>query len=338
MIKLMLLFFIVVLSAIIGSMFVEPFVDIVAANYSLSKEQEDDFRKRQEIQKFVPSFVSQDVYKSIVDKEVRNMQLLNDLFYLLDIIITHNVNEKNIMSNLHILVGAKFLIDYEIYLDNVNPEKFKLEFEKRYANKPGASVAWDSVRQASVMYKANKAHYDKIIFSGVPQEMPFPTLKPPDVIIPVSANTVVTPTKNTNVIGTSLTRGELEVKPPSVIRNDDINTSLLHLYKKAIEALINNKETFYKIYKKRKTDAEFLNVPSFAPVILYVKFLEENKENTNINPTIVKEGMNKLFPNFTTDERYFVHDMHIQTFLVLASNLYVYSASETNMSLGQFAS
>ena len=117
-------------------------------------------------------------------------------------------------------------------------------------------------------------------------------------------------------------------------RNQTVLQNSINLLKIAVESIIANKQELYKVYEQRKSDSEFLNVYSFVPVLVYVKYIEDNKDVLNqIDPLIQQDVLNKTLLNFTTDPKYYVQDLHAQVFILIGSNLYTLNPSGVNKAI-----
>jgi hypothetical protein len=216
--------------------------------------------------------------------------------------------------NLPILVYAKFVSDYQLYL--------------------GANVKAniDFLNQIVVFYKDNRELVNGTLFKKhqwVAQEMISKTC--------AVAAAVTQPGAAAAVPGAAVAAGAAAAAVPTqpVPRSIQHELSrLMDIYKTAIQTLVTHKVMFYDVYKNRNTDLVFLNIPKFAPVLLYAKYIEDNKQQIeSIDPIIKREAFSKLFPNFTEDQTYYVQGLHIQAFIILASNLYNIYRSDFNAAL-----
>jgi hypothetical protein len=118
---------------------------------------------------------------------------------------------------------------------------------------------------------------------------------------------------------------------PIDARNQAVLKDLKDYFKNAIEALLASKEQLYDLYVVRKTDNEFLKVRNFVPVLQYAKFLEDNKTYLDqVNPTDKSNVLQQLYPDFNSNMIFYVQGMHIQTFIIIASNLYNTVPSDVN--------
>lgn len=149
---------------------------------------------------------------------------------------------------------------------------------------------------------------------------------------PVYTSTSGETAKVTNKPG--LVQQESYLTVNSANRNNVVLQDFLKIYKLAIETCVTNKHDFFALYESRKTDAEFLNVGAFIPVLAYAKYIEDNQKHiNNIDPVVLRNAINNLYPNFLRDQRFYVQGTHIQVFIILASNLYDSNSYEVNQLL-----
>lgn len=117
-------------------------------------------------------------------------------------------------------------------------------------------------------------------------------------------------------------------------RNTNMLDTLINLFKTAISTLITNKTDLFKRYQTRNSDTEFLRISTFKPVLEYAKFIEDNKAYLNqIDPTAQKAAFSNLYQDFLTSDKFYVNGMHLQLFILLASNIYLSYPDDVNKAL-----
>jgi hypothetical protein len=121
---------------------------------------------------------------------------------------------------------------------------------------------------------------------------------------------------------------------PNDIRNKTVLTDYINLYKAAIDILVINKFEFYQVYQNRTTDVEFLNLVNFIPVLKFAKYTEDNKLYIEqLSQSDLQNEINNAYPNFMKDPKFKVQGIHIQIFIILASNLYNSNPTECNQAI-----
>jgi len=145
-------------------------------------------------------------------------------------------------------------------------------------------------------------------------------LKPSYWSIPVSYDKSLEATDNYNY--QNLSKDQLS----NTVLNDYMES-----YKDAINTLVVNKYELNQVYKNRKTDLEFLNVGNFIPVLKFTKYIEDYKIYIEqINQNDLQNAINNTYPNYMTDPKFKVGSLHIQVFMILASNLYNTNPTDVN--------
>jgi hypothetical protein len=121
---------------------------------------------------------------------------------------------------------------------------------------------------------------------------------------------------------------------PTEQRNEVIMYDFLNVFKSAVESLVTNKDELLKVYQSRKSDADYLKIYTFLPALIYAKFIEDNKDYLNqVDPNQRKQMLETLYPDFTTNDRFYVQGTHIQVFLIIASNLYNGSQRDVDIAI-----
>ena len=116
-------------------------------------------------------------------------------------------------------------------------------------------------------------------------------------------------------------------------RNEMVIKDFLNLYETTIESLETNKDELYNIYQNRMTDFEFLNVYAFRPVLIYAKYIEDNRELINQIDQQIQDVIAQKYPDLNSNPRYFVSQLHVETFILIATNLYSTSPTEVDNAL-----
>lgn len=121
---------------------------------------------------------------------------------------------------------------------------------------------------------------------------------------------------------------------PAEQRNEAVLYDFLNVFKSAVESIVSNKEALFKTYQARRSEVDLLKMYEFVPALLYAKFIEDNKQYLNqIDPNLRKQQVVSLYPDFTTNDRFYVQGLHAQVFLIIASNLYIQSPRNVDLAV-----
>lgn len=311
---------------------------------------------RNQMKMLIPTYLSDDIYKDIQDKSLRNDIVLRDYFYLLDLAnrAYHNGNTTvaNVLQDekyLPIAVFGKYIVDYEHYISDVPSEKMKAEFQSKFSLVPDIMEVMKFLNQVSQMYKDDRRSFDFVIFEKYAKVIsdtntcPSCTIKQEYIYVNVPVPVIQEQT-TTNRQPTNMTQSETVTQPetpkpilsPNVeaIKGASLLEQFVDVYSKAIMALVQHKVEFYNLYHTKQTDVDFIRNANFAFVLRYTKFLADNQTQIDqLDQTEVMKYMKLAAPNFMTDDLYTINGMHVQVFIILASNLYQSNRLEVNKAL-----
>ena len=251
-----------------------------------------------------------------LQKDVLSRRLLADFWMLMRLAVNAYEDGKPSFQAVlaqqkfsPILVFAKFVNVNKAYIDGL-PEDMRVAYFSQNADILSKSEALKLVDTFVSRYKTNPEEIDRILYKGctvgTQQEAPKPAKKDPNSYLVM----------------------------PAEQRNEAVLYDFLEVFKNAVESIVANKTTLFSLYQSRKSDVEFLQAYEFVPALLYAKFVEDNKEYLNqIDPTLRKQQLTALYPDFTTSERFYVQGIHAQVFLIIASNLYIGSPRDVDIAI-----
>lgn len=292
----------------------------------------------------IKMYTDADIYKDM-SLDARNTSILSDVVVVLKAAIRnyhdYEVDIRNLLQSLQVnpLQGTcnktsdnnSALYDSEKYLRILAAVKYLLMYDNYIEMIPASQR--DVILQ---QFESETAAFDalsQIIFYTLFDMPGFMTavngmyskycnkleeVKPQPCIQPVSNCAVSTP----NVQPLKKEATDYAIMPTEA-RNKAVLTNLGEYFKNAIETLVSAKEQLYEIYKNRKTDKEFLQIKNFVPVLQYAKFIEDNKVYLDqISPTDKTTVLKTLYPDFDNNQIFYVQGLHVQMFIIIATNLY----------------
>ena len=287
------------------------------------KDIDSELHKRQVQHELIPSFVSADTYKNILDRKARNEQVLKDYFYLLDLALRGYNRSKDDIS---IYVFAKYIVDNSVYISDIPATTMKEQFDAKYKN-IDTKEAMKYLNEVATLYRQDKNKINRIIFG----EMSVNQAQCPSCVLNTIKPEVVYVTKQEACPKVTTTQ-EVMRKPALALK--PTLEQFVSLFKTAVDCLVTNKTDFYNLYQNRLSNLEFLKVPKFAPVLAYAKYLEDNQHALNmIDPIQQRDALDAAVPQFFTNRIYYVQGIHVQLFIILATELYQTNPTEVNQLL-----
>lgn len=257
-------------------------------------------------------------------KEVQVRKFPADFWMLLRLAIkTYEDNKPtfdNVMKQekyITILVFSRFAVKNQDFVNSL-PSEITNMYISQNSDLLAKKEAMKFIDTFVIRYKANPSEIDAIIYKQCHQN----TSCNQDS---ASVGKTQEPVKKESNSYISL---------PVEQRNAAVMYDFLNVFKNAVEAILSNKAEMLNAYKARKSDTEFLKLYSFTPALLYAKFIEDNKDYLNqVDPIQRKQQLVTLYPDFMTNERFYIEGVHIQVFLIIASNLYIGSPRNVDLAI-----
>lgn len=250
-------------------------------------------------------------------KDVLVRKLPADFWMLLRIAVNVSLDKpsfENVMTQqkyLPVLVFSKFVVNNHDLLKSL-PDDITSMYVSQNSDLLAKPESLKIIDTFVSRYRSNPSEIDAIVYkactsAGVAQkETPKPAKKDPNSYLLL----------------------------PTTQRNQAIMYDFLNVFKNAVESIVTNKASLLKVYQSRKSDVEFLNIYEFVPALIYAKFIEDNKEYLNqVDPNERKQMLTSLYPDFMTNERFYTQGIHVQVFLIIASNLYDGSPRDVDIAI-----
>lgn len=309
--------------------------------YNLRVVDEQAYQ-REQMRMLIPTYLSYDIYKDITNKQQRIDQIIIDYFYLLDLAnktyhsTTAPIVKDSLLQDekyLPIIVFAKYIVDNEQYISDVPAEKMKAEFQQRFSMVSDMTTVMQFLNEVSQTYRNNKSSFDNVIFEKYVQVISDKNTCPSCITLPEQESPTMGETFNQPVTQPETIATQVAIAPTMSLLEQFVD-----VYSKTIAALVQHKVEFYNLYQTKQTDADFIKNANFGFVLRYAKFIYDNQTQIDqLDQTEVMKHMMLAAPNYMTDPIYSINGMHVQSFIILASNLYQTNRSEVNLALSNLS-